>query len=90
VKVLFRTDCRVCAIVRIHIALVIGILAAWRLRPEWFELLRDVPVQRLAAIAVVLALFAILSMKAFDHYRRSRTNDTDRGGQRASQQQPRR
>jgi Na+/serine symporter len=77
-KFLFRTDCRVCAIARIHIALVFGILAAWRLRPEWFEFAKDAAVQHLAAIAVVLVFFGILSVKVFEHYRRSKPKDSNR------------
>jgi Na+/serine symporter len=71
-KALFRTNCRVCAIARIHIALVLGVLAAWRLRPEWFEFLRDVAVQHLAAFAVLLVFLIILAFKTFQHYRRGK------------------
>jgi hypothetical protein len=75
----------VCAIARIHIALVFGVLAAWRLRPEWFELAKDVSVQYLAAIGVVLAVVAIFSVKVIEHYRQSRAKPTDRGGLRSSE-----
>lgn len=77
-KSLFRTNCRVCAIARIHIALVFGVLAAWRLRPEWFEFANDVAIQHWAAIAVVLVFLGILSMKVFEHYRQSKPKGSDR------------
>jgi Na+/serine symporter len=72
VKAFFSSNCRVCTIVRIHIALVLGVLAAWRLRPEWFEFLRDVAVQHLAAFAVLLVFLIILAFKTFQHYRRGK------------------
>lgn len=71
-KALFSSNCRVCAIARIHIALVLGVLAAWRLRPEWFEVLSDVAVQHLAAFAVVLVFLIILAFKTVQHYRRGK------------------
>lgn len=77
-KALFRTNCRVCAIARIHIALVFGILAAWRLRPEWFEFAKDVAIQYLAAIAVVLVFLVILSVKLVEHYRQEKARDSNR------------
>jgi CDP-diglyceride synthetase len=77
-KALLTTNCRVCAIVRIHVAGVVGILAAWRLRPEWFELAKDVSVQHLAAVGVVLAVVAIFGVKVFEHYRQSKRKDSDR------------
>lgn len=79
-KALFSTNCRVCAMIRIHVALVVGVLAAWRLRPEWFELVKDVPVQHLAAIGAVLAVSVIFLVKLIRHYRPSRPKDLDRGG----------
>jgi hypothetical protein len=48
------------------------VLAAWRLRPEWFEFLRDVAVQHLAAFAVLLVFLIILAFKTFQHYRRGK------------------
>ncbi len=84
-KALFSSNCRVCVIARIHIALVFGILAAWRLQPEWFEFARDIAIQHLVAIAAVLVFFAILSVKAFEHYRHHRAKSPDRGGLRDSE-----
>jgi hypothetical protein len=78
-KALFSSNCRVCAIVRIHVALVFGVLAAWRLRPEWFALAKDVPVQHWVAIGVLVAVFTIFLFKTFKHYRQSKLKDSDHG-----------
>jgi membrane protein YdbS with pleckstrin-like domain len=78
VKAFFSSNCRVCTIVRIHVVLVLGVLAAWRLRPEWFTLAKDVPVQHWVAIGVLAAVLTIFLVKTFEHYRQSRTKHPDR------------
>lgn len=62
------SGCKVCVLVRIHIVLFLTILAAWRLKPDWFAFENSTEVRDIAT-ALVMSIFGVtLIVKVFNHY----------------------
>jgi len=63
-----RPTCRVCRIARIHIFLVVTILALWRFNPSMFAWASEAD-RYLVPIMVVAAVGALFVYKWWKHYR---------------------
>lgn len=62
-----RAACRICKLIRIHVFLVVGILAAWRFNPGWFDWLSDTD-RYAVPIAIVGALTILFLVKLWQHF----------------------
>jgi len=62
-----RAACRICKLIRIHVFLVVAILAAWRFNPGWFYWLRDTD-RYAVPIAIVGAVVILFLVKLWQHY----------------------
>lgn len=63
-----RPICRVCRLARIHVFLVVVILALWRFNPDLFAWAGDANRYFVPAL-IVTALAGLVAYKWWDHYR---------------------
>jgi hypothetical protein len=63
-----RPTCRVCRLARIHVFLVVVILALWRFNPDLFAWASDAD-RYLVPALIVTALVGLFAYKWWDHYR---------------------
>ena len=63
-----RPVCRVCRLARIHVFLVVAILALWRFKPELFAWAGSAD-RHLVPALIVAAVIGLFVYKWWDHYR---------------------
>jgi hypothetical protein len=63
-----RPVCRVCRLARIHVFLVVAILALWRFKPELFAWAGSAD-RHLVPALIVAAVSGLFVYKWWDHYR---------------------
>jgi hypothetical protein len=63
-----RPACRVCRLARIHVFLVVAILALWRFKPELFAWAGSAD-RHLVPALIVTAVVGLFVYKWWDHYR---------------------
>ena len=63
-----RPTCRICRLARIHVFLVLVILALWRFNPDLFAWAADAD-RYLVPALIVTALAGLFAYKWWDHYR---------------------
>jgi len=63
-----RAVCRVCRLARIHVFLVVAILALWRFKPELFAWAGSAD-RHLVPALIVAAVIGLFVYKWWDHYR---------------------
>jgi disulfide bond formation protein DsbB len=63
-----RVACRICKLIRVHVFLVVGVLALWRFNPEWFSWATDTDRYTVPGM-ILVALGGLFLYKLWDHYR---------------------
>lgn len=63
-----RPICRVCRLARIHVFLVVMILALWRFNPDLFSWAGDAD-RYFVPVLILTGLIGLFAYKWWDHYR---------------------
>jgi hypothetical protein len=67
-----KSTCKVCALARVHIAVVFSILAVWRLKPEWFAFSNGLDIKDGVVTLIGIILFLLLVVKIRRHRKETR------------------
>ncbi len=63
-----RAACRICKLIRVHVFLVVSVLALWRFKPELFAWATDTDRYTVPTM-ILVALVVLFLYKLWGHYR---------------------